>query len=220
MGETLTLPFTVSKNYGTILQTKKEKTMNWKKVKEFDMYMVSDCGEIKSLRKGNLLKLESTKEGKYKRVTFSKNGKTTRFQVHRLVATHFIDNPDNKPHINHIDNNGNNNTIENLEWCTHSENMIHAQKQGRLFASQKKGGLASGDRIADLKLEEYRQLEGTTINNWTFIGNISTGLTKSRKNYLGVFRCSCGTEVRRHISSIFTGKSNGCLSCRKRKVKI
>ena len=119
----------------------------WKDVAGWeDFYQVSDIGNVKSKPKtgGNgfrerLLKQEMLTNG-YRRVTFSKDGKVIRYSVHRMVAENFVDNPCNKPHVNHIDNNRANNAAGNLEWCTHSENMIHAQKQGRLYSAQLKGG--------------------------------------------------------------------------------
>lgn len=59
-----------------------------------------------------------------------KNGKCRVLKVHREVAKAFIPNPENKPQINHIDGNKQNNTVENLEWCTNSENQLHAYKLG------------------------------------------------------------------------------------------
>ena len=65
-------------------------------------------------------------KSEYRRVTLSKNGSVKRFQVHRLVAIMFIDNIKNKPCVNHIDGNGLNNKVSNLEWCTYSENEKHS----------------------------------------------------------------------------------------------
>lgn len=64
----------------------------------------------------------------YPVVSFSIKGKTQLYRVHRLVATIFIDNPKNKRCVNHKDGNRINNNVENLEWCTHSENNLHAYR--------------------------------------------------------------------------------------------
>jgi predicted DNA-binding protein YlxM (UPF0122 family) len=56
--------------------------------------------------------------------------KSKNVQFHRIVASTFIPNPLNKPCVNHIDGNKSNNNINNLEWCTNSENIIHAYKTG------------------------------------------------------------------------------------------
>ena len=123
----------------------------FKDIKGYEgLYQISDRGSVKStpsdgkpnrMLKQEIIKKENTN---YRRVSLSKNGIVSRFSVHRLVGMAFIDNPNNKKYINHIDNDGENNWKDNLEWCTHSENMIHAQKQGRLFKSQSKGGKNAG----------------------------------------------------------------------------
>lgn len=119
----------------------------WKDIKDFEgLYQVSNLGRIKRLPKkvyNNGLKNKnkyfiskeiilkpSTISKGYKGVILTKDKKRYPKKVHRLVAQEFIPNPENKPQINHIDCNKTNNSVENLEWCTNSENQIHAYKHG------------------------------------------------------------------------------------------
>lgn len=101
-------------------------------------FAVSNKGRVKSLARDvpnhtgiihkpeRILKLQTDHKG-YARVSL---GKRKTLAVHRLVAKSFIPNPQNKPQVNHIDGNKQNNCVENLEWCTNQENQIHAIKTG------------------------------------------------------------------------------------------
>lgn len=79
--------------------------------------------------KGHDLVLQDNSNG-YLRCGMNLDGKPKSYLIHRLVAEQFVLNPYNKPFVNHIDGNKHNNMVENLEWCTKSENELHAHKIG------------------------------------------------------------------------------------------
>lgn len=102
----------------------------WKTI--FQKYQVSDLGNVKSLNyhreKREYFLAKNKRPNGYLSVHLCVEGKEKRYLVHRLVAEAFIPNPDNKPCINHINGDKTDNRIENLEWCTQSENVQHAIK--------------------------------------------------------------------------------------------
>ena len=92
------------------------------------IYQISNLGNVKSLKYGKTRLLKKYLSKGYYRVSLSFKGNVTRPVTHRLVAENFIPNYKNKPCVNHIDGNKENNHISNLEWCTYSENEIHSYK--------------------------------------------------------------------------------------------
>lgn len=89
-------------------------------------YEVSSEGEVRNIKTGNILKGKYKNGYKYVNLSYGKIKKTC--QVHRLVASLFIPNPNNYPIINHKDENPSNNRVENLEWCTQSYNLSYGNK--------------------------------------------------------------------------------------------
>lgn len=103
----------------------------WKDIKGYEgIYQVSNLGKVRSLDRivtysngakhkhlGSIINGYISHKG-YRRVELSKNGKTIKFSVHRLVAKTFLPNPKNLPQVNHKDEDKTNNRVDNLEWCT------------------------------------------------------------------------------------------------------
>lgn len=102
----------------------------WKDIEGYEgIYQISNLGRVKSTRKNIIRNNQNGKDG-YKIISLWNKGKGKTFSIHRLVAETFIPNPDSKPVVNHIDGNKQNNNADNLEWCTNSENDLHAFRLG------------------------------------------------------------------------------------------
>lgn len=102
----------------------------WEAVKYFENnYKVSNLGKVKNIKTGRILKGVLDKD-KYLKLTLYNGGIKFNKIVHRLIAQAFVPNPKNKPQVNHIDANKQNNNAINLEWCTPLENIRHAMDKG------------------------------------------------------------------------------------------
>lgn len=106
----------------------------WKPIKGYEgLYSISNLGRVMSHKRfyrqeDNLMKLWCNKQNNYFMGTLFKDSKTNHHTIHRLMMNAHVDNPKQKKCINHINGNRQDNRLENLEWVTHSENNIHANR--------------------------------------------------------------------------------------------
>lgn len=153
----------------------------WKDIEGYEgLYQVSNLGRVKSLeRKCKVLngyrtvneRIRSLNKNRYGYITVSlnKNNKTKICTIHRLVAIAFIENPENKIQVNHIDGDKSNNTVDNLEWVSQEENMQHAVNTGLLKFTEERNYKISSALKYKNKTQSHRE-------------NISKS-TKGKKHY-------------------------------------
>ena len=103
----------------------------WKDIKGYEgAYQVSNLGNVKSLKTNkNLYYTKSGRNREYLKVSLVRNNKRKMVSIHRLVAEHFISNPNNYPCVNHKDECKNNNVWTNLEWCDEKYNANYGTKK-------------------------------------------------------------------------------------------
>ena len=141
----------------------------WKDIKDFEgMYQVSNFGRVRSvdrldsigrLHKGNIKAIRDNGHG-YKVVQMYKDNKPKIGYIHRLVATAFLENPDNKPEVHHIDSDRSNNKLENLQWVTSKENNnfpehIKSMKKNPNWLKNSKSAMAKA-RDKAIVVNSYR----------------------------------------------------------------
>ena len=128
-------------------------------IKDYEgKYYVTSQGDVVNAYGNTLLPVINKKTG-YKTVSLWKNNKGSSKTIHRLVALTYLTNPNNLPEVNHIDGNKLNNHVDNLEWVTRSENMIHAYATG--LAKQTKTKLLDDSTYESL-LERFLLGESMT----------------------------------------------------------
>jgi hypothetical protein len=167
----------------------------WRDIEGYEgMYQVSNLGRVLSLISNKILKNFFVGRGGYHRVDLCKDKVRKPYRVHRLVAEAFIPNINNKPQVNHIDGNRINNNVENLEWCTNSENNKHAWESGlREEYREKLSERMKGNKIGEssrkravLKIDESEEVIGT------FNSLKEAGLEYGENAYTTISKCCSG----------------------------
>lgn len=147
----------------------------WKDIKGFEgLYQVSNFGRVKRLAHavktikgqrnlGEQIKKQSVRKDGYMCVSIRKEGERFGFLVARLVAIHFIENPEGKSEVNHISGDKSDNNVANLEWTTRKENAQHAMRTGLMPTGEGHGM----SKLKEFEVKEMRELYS--------MGNVSTG---------------------------------------------
>lgn len=148
----------------------------WRDIKGYEnLYQISNFGNVKSIRRNMVMKQSKNVWG-YPTVSLYKDKNEKRYAIHRLVGLNFIENPLNKPEINHIDGNKENNRVENLEWCTRSENMKHSFANGL----EKPVYMYGEDNVRSKAMKQYT-LDGKYVQTFES-GGIASRYLKDKLN--------------------------------------
>jgi hypothetical protein len=151
----------------------------WRVINDFPNYSVSNFGNVMNTKTNKILKL-CNKSGYYNISLKNKNNYKT-LKVHRLVATSFLENSENKPEVNHKDKNKLNNNVSNLEWMTRTENNQHRCKGLKITCNKNKPILRLNLTNNEV-LKQYNSIEDA--GKWAFENNL-TSTSHNGRNAIG-----------------------------------
>lgn len=160
---------------------------NWKVIKEYPRYSVSDNGRVKNNASNKIISQRQATNG-YMRVNVrtgaEKYEKPITLSVHRLVAEYFLPKVDGKEYVNHKDCDKTNNFASNLEWCTAKENSIHAYKSKPIYRDKRNSNIAKAQDCCKKKILAYK--DNVLIGEYESIRQASKDLNISVKT---IYNC-------------------------------
>jgi len=197
----------------------------WKQITDIEKegYFISNFGRIKS--PNNKIKDKFGITGGYYEMKFSKK----HYKIHRLVATYFINNPENKPFVNHKSGDKFDNKVTNLEWCTNQENVKHAYDLG---LNSCVSGIIQYDKEGKNIIKEFNSINDASreLNiNCSSISACCRGITLQTNGYHFKYKTDIGVKIREKKDNFTSGKKvyqydknnnlikifNTCIECAK-----
>jgi hypothetical protein len=164
----------------------------YKIIKNFENYSVSNLGNVKNNKTNRILKQDNNNKG-YKFVKF--NGKNKR--IHRLVAEAFIPNPENKQCVDHINNIINDNRIENLRWATFQENRFNSSMNKNNTSGFK--GINWEKNIKKWRAEIRHNNKKIHIGYFNTKEEANNARVKKAKELFGEYTNKCEKEINLNI---------------------
>ena len=169
-------------------------------IKDYEgLYQISNYGRVYSLISKKFLKFWIDRYG-YLHVDLHKNGKKKSFQVHRLVATAFIENPLNLPQVNHKSEIKTDNRVENLEWCDHTYNNNYGTRTERMM--QHPNWKATRETSLKAAIEKCSKVVLQFTLNGEFVKEYSSTCEASRQtniNQSNISQCCRGNKKYSHV---------------------
>ena len=140
----------------------------------FTNYQIAENGKVWSKKSNKFLKCNKDRNGYYFVYIKNNDGKYVSRFIHRLIAEAFIPNPDNKPCVDHISTNKEDNSIENLRWCTYKENnnnpiskkKLSEVNKGKHHTEQTKEKISRANYGRKLTLEQRKKISDARKEYW------------------------------------------------------
>ena len=160
----------------------------YKTIADYENYEVSNKGNVRNKITSRILRPRYDKAG-YHMVYLCKDGKATNKKIHRLICQAFLDNPDDKPIVDHIDGNPSNNNLENLRWATNKENL----QNSKIPKNNTSGFKGVTFHKPTNKWRAYIHIDGITIHIGLFenIEDVKAARIARANQVFGNFTNSC-----------------------------